>query len=103
MAEFVKVVAEKNRMCAAHNEFCNGCPLDSESRGTSINCPTFIEESPKEAEKIIMDWAEKHPVMTNRMKFKEVFGFDIASLFDVNNCRVAEWFNDEYKEKIANE
>ena len=102
MAEFMKVIIEKNRMCAAHNEFCNGCPLDSESRGTNINCPTFIEESPKEAEKIIMDWAEKHPVMTNGKKFEEVFGFTpymkFRSYEDMKQWIESEWrLNKEYE------
>ena len=54
MAEFAKVVTEKNRMCEAHNEYCYGCPLDAETRGTDIPCPEFLEKSPDEAEQIIM-------------------------------------------------
>lgn len=43
-----------------------------------------------------MVWAKKNPTMTNRMKFKEVFGFEFTD-------RVAEsqyhrkWLDAEYK------
>lgn len=98
MAEFVKVVTEKNRMCAAHGEYCNGCPLTAESRGSDISCPTFLEESPEEAEEIIIKWAAEHPVITNGTKFEEIFGVPFWAISCGVTPAISKWLKSEYKE-----
>lgn len=101
MAEFQRVMSERERMCSCL--ICKHCGLYFENNGHGMNCSDFVRRYLEEAEDIIMQWSSEHPIITNRKKFEEVFGFNIASLFDVNNCSVAEWLDDEYKEKIANE
>ena len=98
MAEFVKVVTEKNRMCAAHNECCTGCPLSAKSRGTEITCSIFLKESPEEAEEIIMQWAAEHPVITNGAKFEEVFGVPFWAISCVVTPAISKWLGSEYEE-----
>ena len=98
MAEFVKVVTERNRMCAAHGEYCNGCPLSARSRGTDIPCPTFLEESPEEAEEIILKWAAEHPFKSNGTKFLEVFGVPFWAISCGVTPAISKWIRSEYKE-----
>lgn len=42
-----------------------------------------------------MQWSKEHPVVTNAMKFKEVFGYDFQDAFGALGC--SEWLDDEYK------
>ena len=85
-------------MCESYGGFCKGCPLEF-----AISCHNWMLAHPEETEEIIMRWSEEHPIITNRKKFEEVFGFNIATLFDVNNCHIAEWLNEEYKESDDDE
>ena len=57
---------------------------------------------PEETEEIIMRWSEEHPIITNRNKFEEVFGFNIATIFEVNSDNV-KWLDEEYKESDDDE
>lgn len=101
MAEYATVVKERRRMCK-EVVYCSKCPLSAINNKTKTYCDNFMSASPEEADSIIMKWSKDHPAMTNRRKFEEVFGFNIATLFEVN-CRNAEWLDEEYKEKTANE
>jgi len=65
MAEFTEVMEQRQRMCD-EMESCSVCRLNS-------GCFTFMKKRPKEAEEIIMRWAEEHPIQTNADKFKDVF------------------------------
>ena len=91
MAEFVKVIKEYKRLCDTF-ETCNDCPLYNLVR-TTPSCVTGIS-NPEEAECIVMQWAKEHPVVTNRMKFREVFGMDLIVTKDNS-----KWLDEEYKEK----
>ena len=95
MSEFKRVMREKTRMCEQIG-ICNKCPLSIRNNKTNMFCDTFMMKHPEEADSIIMGWSAEHPGMTNCKKFEEVFGFNIASMFEVN-CRNAEWLGDEYK------
>lgn len=101
MSDYATVVRERRRMCKQVKN-CSKCPLSLINNKTKAYCDSFMSESPEEADRIIMQWSTEHPAMTNRRKFEEVFGFNIATLFEVN-CRNAEWLDEEYKEKTANE
>lgn len=59
MAEFMEVMRQARRLCAAHGGMCNyrNCPLDN-----GKECRLNIEldgEDYNELERIIMDWAKK--------------------------------------------
>lgn len=97
MAEFQKVVKERKRMCEQYDT-CIYCPLSELQKLDKGNgaCRVVALEYPEEAERIIMQWASEHPLVTNRKKFEEVFGFNIATMFEVN-CRNADWLDEEYK------
>ena len=93
MAEFSKVMREHKRMC--NHILCRDCQLASVHNGHDLCCADFYKEYPEEAEDIVMKWSAKHPVMTNAMKFKEVFGYDFQDAFGALGC--SEWLDDEYK------
>lgn len=95
MSEFKNIMREYDRMCKGMS--CCNCPIASANNGKYISCNDLMRKFPEEAERIIMQWAKEHPVMTNRKKFEEVFGFNVATMFEVNRGNV-EWLDSEYKE-----
>lgn len=90
MAEYREVTKQFNRMCESYGDTCENCLLQN-PRGI-LTCWRWCFEEPVKAEKIIMDWAKENPVVTNRDKFKEVFGIDWWAI------NTADWLKDEYKE-----
>lgn len=105
MAEYVTVSRELQRMCDKNR--CEKCPI-AQHRHECINCVAWIGNHPEEVERIVMQWAKENPLMTNRMKFREVFGINLDSIEVV--CRdgegkvshhqdVSAWLDKEYKGK----
>ena len=64
MAEFQEVMKIRQIMCNCDNyDECRAqCPLSSANNKHEVICTEFICYYPKEAEKIIMKWSEKHLV-----------------------------------------
>lgn len=91
MAEFQKVMEERQRMCNSYESCC-------QCRIHSVNdiCQVWISKKPKEAEQIIMEWSAEHPIKTNAMKFKEVFGFEFTDRVPESQYH-REWLDAEYK------
>ena len=98
MAEFVKVITEKNRMCNAHGNSCDGCPLSRIRRKSETICTMFMIKDPEESEEIIMKWAAEHPFKSNGTKFLEVFGVPFWAISCGVTPAISEWLNSEYKE-----
>lgn len=94
MAEYITVMREYERMCNS-DMGCDNCQVSASNNGTGTSCYQFIRKSPEKAERIIMKWAEEHPVITNAMKFKEIFSYDFQDAFGALGC--SEWLDDEYK------
>ena len=98
MAEFKTVMKEHDRMCSSFSSDCKGCPLNS-IKISPFTCSKWIFDNPYEAEEVIMKWAEKNPVKTNRDKFKDTYGFDLEYLFILTDGKGREeWANHVYKE-----
>jgi len=96
MAEFKEVIKQFNRMCGEH-KWCNTCQISTNR--TIYTCFRWLTENPTKGEEIIMEWAEEHPLMTNRNKFKEVFGIDFTDLFALGISRdLLNWLEKEYNE-----
>lgn len=76
MAEFQKVIKDRLRMCTTIKE-CEKCPISQYNNGKDTVCQEYVVKYTKEAEKKIENWADKNPVMTNELKFEEVFGQDL--------------------------
>ena len=98
MAEFVKVITEKYRMCNAHGSSCDGCPLSRIHRKSETICTLFMIKDPEEAEEIIMKWAAEHPLVTNGAKFEEIFGVPFWAISCGVTPEISKWLRSEYKE-----
>lgn len=92
MAEFQKVANEIKRMCDKLK--CSECPLGSKNTLANGICTTWTLQHPEKSESIVMQWAAEHPIMTNGMKFKEVFGNHVVWETDED---MEAWLNAEYK------
>ena len=60
MAEFQEVMKQRRRMCGAQKT-CAKCPIHTSQYDTDIGCTDFLFSKPDCLEKIVMDWAVKHP------------------------------------------
>ena len=80
----VKFLKEVNRICETVD--CPDCPLDNAN--LCINDTTVDGEEEKVCS-IVEQWSKEHPIMTNRQKFREVFGENV--------CPTVEWWGEEYK------
>lgn len=91
----VEYIKARERMCAFYGTGCNCCPLVDRPYGES--CDSI---DPHGAVVLVEQWAKEHPVMTNAVKFKEVFGRDIEDcLIDPKLYGMSTtWWDDEYKE-----
>lgn len=94
MAEFQEVANEINRMC--NRLKCSECPLGSKNTLANGTCTTWALQHSEKAESIVMQWAAEHPIKTNGMKFKEVFGDHVVWETDED---MEAWLNTEYKEE----
>ena len=91
------------RMCS-HSGGCLRCPMND--RGSNdLNCQDFVFAHPDKAERIVFNWKEEHPLITNADKFREIFGTIIvgvptiiaaASQVSVNGKSLNKWANEEY-------
>lgn len=68
MAKFAEVAAEFKRMCKSIPK-CAECPLSD----SAIHANCLTPHDPNEAERIIMKWAEGHPIETRQTKFEKAF------------------------------
>lgn len=112
MAEFMEVMKQKQRMheyILGHEQLCSKCPISESNNRHNMGCDSFIAKHPQEAEKLIMDWAEEHPIISNKDKFKEVFGFETTCELTgcylikcpsggCNECKYRVFWEQEYKE-----
>lgn len=93
MAGFQKVMSEYRRLCEGRR--CADCPImEKVEKAKEDYCSAWVMNHPEEAEHIIMQWAKGNPLMTNRMKFKEVFGVDCTETI---LCDFDGWLDQEYK------
>ena len=94
--EAKEFVRERRRMCGSHN-LCLECPLEH------MPCGCVITE---EGVDLVEQWSNEHKILTNRMKFQEVFGRDIGygkwhdicdnSYFGFSK----KWWDEPWKEKL---
>ena len=70
--EFVEVMKHKGRLCNGIEQ-CSKCILSSDNNRKDVACSDFMVIYSEEAEKLIMKWAEEHPIKTNGSHFLEEF------------------------------
>lgn len=84
----VKFLKEANRMCRSSFS-CEDCLLRAEKM-----CVSDIKEGEEEkVVKIVEQWSKDQPIITNLMKFEEVFG-----KCDPEVTASFSWWNEEYHE-----
>lgn len=98
MAEFHEVAKIYDRLCESYDE-CYKCPMfRNRDRNDSIACRYWILiVNPKTAEEVILHWGKEHPIKTNGMKFREVFGFALDEKCAIP-ISILDWLDEEYKE-----
>ena len=96
MAEFQTVLKERERMCDSFLG-CMRCPLSKGQIG-NMACRDRTFNNPEEAEKIIMQWAADHPLVTNGVKFEEIFGVPFWAISCGVTPAISKWLRSEYKE-----
>lgn len=104
--EFKEFCKERSRMCDKYliceDVACKGCPLDY-IRSDAEGCLSTCVGNPDEAEKIVSEWAKKHPIVRNVDKFQEVFGDGITQLYKNNvvndevDTAIKKWLFKEYQ------
>lgn len=74
--EFKEFSKALKRMCRSLD--CKDCHMTTINKNdTLISCYTIAMNNPEVADEIVSKWASEHPLKTNAMKIKEVFGTDI--------------------------
>ena len=110
--EFKEFAKLQVRMCVK-NFACRECPMYAEFCNsefwTANKCREASYLNPEKAEEIVRRWADEHPLVTNRQKFREVFGREIrqsagvtrlawiSGITDNSGKTVNEWLNAEYE------
>lgn len=75
--DIVKFLKGYKRMCQRSS--CIDCPVYKIVETNDLkNCDAdmLIFDVPEQFANAVLDWIEAHPVVTNAMKFKEVFGIN---------------------------
>ena len=95
----VKFFTEKKRMCATVMSCCI-CPMVESN--AYHDCTDFEDACPEEAVGIVEQWSKEHPIMTNKMKFEEVFGKACVEIGELVLVRPS-WWMEEYHEPKGDE
>jgi hypothetical protein len=97
----VSYIREKARMCKTITR-CSECPL------RNVGCGDSLKTSPEKILELVEQWSKEHPVLTNRMKFEEVFGIDnqrieinsdgyMPTVTIPSSILMKSWWDAEYK------
>ena len=70
----VKFLKQKDRMCNSFS-LCSQCPMSALKNNRNVSCIQLHERYPEEVVRIVEQWSKENPIITNAMKFNEVFGF----------------------------
>ena len=86
-----KFIKEYQRMCRSYLDCYGGCPAHTINDGCHLK---FVQE---ELVDVVEQWSMTHPVVTNRMKFEEVFGEDVLS---DREKLLGWWWDEPYKSEV---
>lgn len=98
--EALEYLKETHRMCSSYKE-CTDCPL--KELASFSGYPTCSVAMVNECEKAISAvdaWSKEHPLVTNEMKLREVFGDNAAnSILALHPSDIKRWLAEPYKER----
>lgn len=107
----ITFLKEYHRMCGTVGE-CGKCPAYVEDAYPL--CEYIDPGKEKEFVDVVKKWSQDHPVITNRMKFKEMFGWELMDpiscrfyhdkscdhfAYDKIICRNCPWWDEPYEPK----
>lgn len=67
----VEFIKEYYRLCHSYMS-CSECIF--KQNAPTRGCHDYIQHYPEKSAQIVEKWSHEHPVMTNAMKFEEIFG-----------------------------
>ena len=90
---------EARRMCKSYPD-CKDCPLINSPCG-SIRCLEGRSDAEMRCEiKVVEQWSKEHPLVTNEMKVREVFGDNaVNSILVLPPSDIKRWLAEPYKER----
>ena len=97
--EAIDFLKEAQRMCRSYAN-CKGCPLIKFPCGF-IRCIADCYDAEMQcAIKVVGQWSKEHPLITNEMKFREVFGDNaVNSILVLPPSDIKRWLAEPYKER----
>ena len=103
MADFVEVMGIKSRMCKYYDDCFDGCPLDN-INFCALSVKSLTTKDFKEAENIMLEWAEEHPLEYPYMI--DVLSSSFNMRRDLDGREILLWLNttrisEEIAEKLG--
>ena len=96
--EAIEFLKEAQRMCKSYAD-CKGCPLESSACGFIRCAVDYSDADIRCAIKVVEQWSKEHPLVTNKMKIREVFGDEaIYAISSQNVQAIKDWLDEPYKE-----
>jgi len=96
--EAIEFLKEYSRMCNTSIR-CQGCPL-SERPCLSAALSTVTDDNIKTIVSSVEWWSKEHPLVTNEMKIREVFGDNaVNSILVLPPSDIKRWLAEPYKER----
>lgn len=99
----VEFLKQKKRMCGKYKaDGCKRCPLrPAPAYGDYeyVSCGQFMDKDPEKVTYIVSEWSLANPILTNAMKFEQVFG-SVKPIAKLLNESPYYW-NMEYDEPVT--
>lgn len=97
--EALEFLKEAQRMCKSYPD-CKGCPLLNSPCGFIRSIEGHSDADIRCTIKVIEQWSKEHPLITNEMKFREVFGDNaVNSVLALHPSDIKRWLAQQYKER----
>lgn len=100
MTNALEFLQETNRMCSSYKE-CTDCPLKELASFAGYKaCRIYMLNECEKAISAVDAWSKEHPLVTNEMKFCEVFGDNaVNSILSLHPSDIKRWLAEPYKER----
>lgn len=100
--EALEFMSEWRRMCKSNMGTCEKCTL--RKNGVSNICASIIEDTCEcdleDTVHCVTEWSKEHPMVTNEMKVREVFGDSaVNSILVLPPSDIKRWLAQPYEER----
>lgn len=87
-------------MCSSYKE-CTDCPLKELASFAGYKaCRIYMLNECEKAISAVDAWSKEHPIVTNEMKVREVFGdMAVEAMLSVHPSDIDNWLKKPYEEK----